>query len=264
MRWNALLTLFFALLFFLFYSQGDIFIVCERFVWLFVNCFLLYFILKSVGMTPMTTFLGLIWYMATPWLVEQSFSLTPVHTMTTIVLLSTAVSIRLKRWYIPWIISLVYIFWQQSQSGFPSLPMMVTNVQRFFSFELLFFKNTIMGRLNAIGVFYPESLALFLIGVFQVLQQKKIIWLHTFLIPWFLNAALVKSGEGFFIFLPFFCLFFAIGMETAYQIVVKRNKENKYILIKTVFVVYGLVLVYGIANFYHYFTNHYLIFDRGL
>lgn len=261
MKNSSSFILLFALVFILFYSQGDVLIISQRFIWLCISGLFLYGINRSIGMTKITTFLGLLWFTATPWVIEQSFRLTPVHAMSTLVLLSVFLSLLFKRWYISWIISLTYIFWQQSQGGSPSLSVIVTNVQRFFSFELLFFKNTILGRLNAIGVFYPESLPLFLIGVFQGLQRKKIMIVLALLIPWFFIAALGRFGEEFFIFLPFFSIFFALGIESIYKTITMKNRGN---IASIVSMFYGLLLLYGIVNFYHYFTNHYLIFDRGL
>lgn len=263
-------VLFFTL-FVLYYGYGDGGQVLSRLIWVLLVSLLLFLNLHAISWPVKKSLFAMLWFIATPWVVQKSIFIEHIHYFTLVILFYTYLYLRIKNWVIlviGFFLSLfigraVYPqFWIYQSLSLPTVDQFFSNTFKLLSFKLWFFRNIFLGVKNSIGIFYPESLPLFLIGLYDFLKNRQTRDILLPLSPWaiviFFNNEIV-GGREMFIFLPYLSIVFVLGFVILLRRLVSRSSHS---VLKAIFVLYLVILLYGLLNFQHYFTIHYLPFDR--
>lgn len=132
------------------------------------------------------------------------------------------------------------------------------NLFKLLSFEFLFYKNDSFwsGGVREFGVMLPETIPIFLVGIFTLIGKFK---KNISMICLILLFAFISSFQGsfpesriFFLSLPAFMFILALGSKKLFSYLFTRN-----IFIRMAIFAYLLVLIYGISQFAHYYFIHY-------
>ncbi len=132
------------------------------------------------------------------------------------------------------------------------------NLFELLSFEFLFYKNDSFwsGGIREFGVMLPETIPIFLVGIFTLFSKfkKNISMICLILLFAFISSFQKSFPESriFFLSLPVFMFILALGSMKLFRHLFTRN-----ILIRMSIFAYLLVLIYGISQFMHYYYVHY-------
>lgn len=133
------------------------------------------------------------------------------------------------------------------------------NIFNLISFNKIFFSNDTYwaGGLRNYGMLYPESIILFLLGIYQFLRERKKLSIIIFsLIIIVIASASPTYPEAREAGLLMFPLSLIVGIGIQYFCEwFRKGKKPFFVIILTG--IYSLILLYGIINFFHYYIIHY-------
>lgn len=253
--------------FLLFYTQGSIGDILLRLLWLVVSNILLFLILKRIDLSRKMIFFSHLCFMLTPGLIEQSLRLSGVDLFLLLILLFILINLYIRNIFVyclSLVTSVVLLrivypeFWIFKSFNIPSLNTYIVSLYKVLSFESLFFHNTSVDFRNSIGVFYPESVFLFIFGLIGLINKKNIQTIILLLVPWILiifGQPEISAKKDFLVFLPFLAVVFSAGI-----LFIVSTFERKSFVLKLPLYACVLILGYGILNFHHYFWSHFIPF----
>lgn len=207
------------------------------------------------------------WLSIIPWHVEQSriSSIYPIFLIIFLgltLLISSSFSklkpiFALGLFIIAVLVLKPFWFQYQSFSAIPSGYIILNNFFRQLSFDFLFFRNESFwsGGLRSFGAMLPESIPVFLLGFYLFFKKTCLVSLSLTLILGLtiISAVNPKFPETreLFLGIPVLIIILALGTDNVFN----RLSHN---LVKKIFaVIYFLILIYGLLQFFHYYFIHY-------
>ncbi len=207
------------------------------------------------------------WFLSIfPWHIEQSriYSMYPLLLFLILlyffILLNTSKTIRIiSTFFLLASIFLIKPFWflinpflyQYNYSKF------IANLFQLTSFGFIFFKNDSFwsGGFRNFGILFPETIPLFIIGLYSLLKKRiGIILLVISLVLAVitsLNTNFPETREFFFI-IPIFSIVLALGAQKLSLLI-----RSSSVFLRILSYVYLIVFIYGLFQFFHFYFVHY-------
>lgn len=157
--------------------------------------------------------------------------------------------------FIPFIIYFAYPqFWLFKLKDFYfNIDSFTNNLFHLASFDFLFFKNTTFwwGGVKEFGVMFLAFLPFFLLGVYRlfVANRKKLIILFLFITLVAAASPFYPESREFFLSTPIIAYIVASGVD--------HMRSAKSLAFRLFLSILAVLIVYEIAQFYHFYFIHY-------
>ncbi len=134
----------------------------------------------------------------------------------------------------------------------------ITNIFSTISFDKLFFNNDSFwkGGYRNYGMMYPEFIPIFILGLFNLIKIQLLpiyIYAITIIFLTSLNPNYPEARE-IGLLSPIISITLGMGIYKFYQIM---RKINRNLFVRVFCVIYFLIIIYGIINFFHHYFVHY-------
>lgn len=135
---------------------------------------------------------------------------------------------------------------------------LINNIFTTISFDKLFFNNDTYwkGGYRNYGMIYPEFIPIFIYGIFDLIKIQYLpIFIYTIIVILLtsLNPRYPEARE-FALLTPIISIILAIGIYKFYRTL---KLINHHFFVRAFCVIYSLILIYGIINFFHFYFVHY-------
>lgn len=134
----------------------------------------------------------------------------------------------------------------------------LTNFFNVLSFDKLFFINDSywIGGLRRYGMLYPESIPIFLVGIYELIIKKvKIFFFFASIIIVIASLnPLYPEARELGLLAPMLAIILGFGGHKIFTWIYPNRSR---LLVITLGISYFLIICYGILNFFHYYFVHY-------
>ncbi len=207
-------------------------------------------------------------YLLLPWHIEQGRVFSPSLLLLAFLLSSYYMSLR-DKFYVrlfAFILGIsassIYLVLQFNNYNLWSFlkPEFLSDLYKLYSGEFLFFENDAfwMGGFRTLGIMLPGMIPAFFIGLLFLIQRVTAkFWIHLLFICMVTlftlsNKRFPEQGD-YFLLSPYVALILSIGVRYILELYKYANT-----LIKSVIVVYSLIVIYDYIIFTHFYTTHYM------
>lgn len=228
---------------------------------------ILIFIVRRLFKDSQLALLAGFWLSILPWHIEQGRINSPYPLVLLILLTFLLFFVKSSNKLLKLISTLVTLlliflikpFWfQKGIIGQFKVDSILNNFFKLLSFEFLFFKNDSFwkGGFRNYGAIFPETVPIFLIGIYLLIQKTKIA---IYLLGWVILLTLIASlnsqfpeDRTLFLATPFFALILAFGTKKLHEFFTRVS-----LVFKIIGLLYMLLVFYGLMQFTHFYLVHY-------